>query len=199
MIATAPSIHYRRGYWLCSGVVTANKALHDFLNCLGEKSAFHQLLPGLGTAKAGPGGSAAPQASQLLRGSPGFQTPPAPGCSKLWWGVLGLCSHPEPVRTWEQPVCHSSPFPVPGHGGKACITWWYSLSVCQVSYLYVFVSEEPYLKTYNCGKMGQGQQTSCLSRFSAGFEFRFLVHFGFMDLLSLLPLLWRSCTLPASK
>lgn len=125
--------------------------------------------------------------------------PDPPGYSKLWWGVFGLCSRSEPVRTWEQPVCLSSPFPVPGGAGKACITWLCSLSVCPVPYLYVFVSEEAYLKSYNCGKTGQGHQTSCLSCFSAGFEFRFLVHFGFMDLLSLPPLLWRSCTLPTSK
>lgn len=39
---------------------------------LPEKSALHQLLPGLGTAKTGPGRSAAPQALKLLRCSPGY-------------------------------------------------------------------------------------------------------------------------------
>lgn len=62
--------------------MTAKEALHDFSNCIGENSALCQLLRSLGTAKAGAGGFAAPQALQLLRGAPGFHT--SPGYSELW-------------------------------------------------------------------------------------------------------------------
>lgn len=79
------------------GCGDSTRGLHNFSNYVGEKSALRQLLPSLSTMK------------HLRHRScwEAFLVSRTPLVLKLWWGLLGLCSLPEPVRTWEQPVCLS--------------------------------------------------------------------------------------------
>lgn len=160
---------YRKGSWLWWAVVTANEACMTSLTAW-ERSVLYSscsqawaqqrqvlvVLQHLSHCSCW-------EALLFSRNSLGT----------LRYGAFGLRSQAEPNRTWEQRVCLSSAFPVPGGAGKPCMIWLCS-PVCQMSYLYILLSEKAYLETNNCCKTGKGHQTSYLLYFPAGFEFRFL-------------------------
>lgn len=119
---------------LCEVVVTANGACTTSLTAW-ERSLFdvscsqawawqRQLLVDLQCLRHG-------SCQEALLVS---RTPPT-----LFLCALVRCAwSPQPpwARTQGQPVCFSSPFPVPGGAGKVCVRWLSFTSVCQAPHLY---------------------------------------------------------------
>lgn len=127
-----------------------------------------------------------------------FPEPPPHCFSVLWWGVLGLHSHPEPGHRGNQsafPLLSQSlegqgRFVLDGYLSHFCLS---STSPVQSSCLKSCTQ-----KCVLVGRVGKDTKWDTSNTFLQNVTSDSW-NFTFMDLLSLSPLLQRSCTLHASK